>query len=469
MRAATILITPLVNRSGPIRILLVSCYDLGRQPVALASAGAFLEQAGHQVDYLDLAIDENIPDGPYRLIAFSTPMHTALRVAVDAAEASRRTLPGAHITFFGYYGWLNAGMLFERSLADSVLGGEPEQQLLDLANRLAAAGAAKLPESRLPPMLTRPNYPVPNRVRLPALERYARFLEGGQTRLAGAVETTRGCKVLCTHCPIPPVYGGKFLAIPMDVVMADIANLVEAGAEHITFADPDFLNGPTHAKKVVGAMHERFPDLTFDFTARVRHVLDNRAILAEFARCGARFAVSAVESLNERVLRILDKGHTPEEAREAVRVLQDQGIPMRPSLLPFNPWSTLSDYEELLDWVEEENLALNVDPVQFSIRLLVPPGSLLAEHPEMTPYLLDLDQDRLCYTWSHPDPRMDRLHRNIATIVEHAARSDEDPYKTYSRIRSAFDTVAGKDPTPSRIHPAREAHGPPRLTENWFC
>jgi radical SAM superfamily enzyme YgiQ (UPF0313 family) len=216
-------------------------------------------------------------------------------------------------------------------------------------------------------------------------------------------------------------------------------------------------------------MHARFPGLTFDFTARVRHILDNRDLLPEFARCGARFAVSAVESLNGRVLRILDKGHTPQEAREAVGVLQEQGIPMRPSLLPFNPWSTLEDYEELLDWVEEEDLVLNVDPVQLSIRLLVPPGSLLAEHREMTPYLGELDQGRLCYNWTHPDSRMDRLHLKVAAIVEDGARSDEDPYRTYIRIRSAYNAVAGRPPSPTRTIPAREADGPPRLTENWFC
>lgn len=452
-----------------MRILLVSCYDLGRQPVAVASAGAFLRQAGHQVDYLDLAVQDDLPDGPYPLIAISTPMHTALRVAMDAAAAFRKSMPGAHIAFFGYYGWLNSEILFQRSLADSVLGGEPEQPLRNLAGRLESSGPPVPPEHKPDRELARPEYPVPDRSRLPELDRYARFLDGGRTTLAGAVETTRGCKVMCTHCPIPPVYGGKFLAVPTDVVLADIANLVDAGAGHITFADPDFLNGPTHALKVAEALHDRFPGLTFDFTARVRHILDNRNILPELARCGARFAVSAVESLNPEVLVILNKGHTPDEAREAVRLLQNHRIPMRPSLLPFNPWSSLDDYGELLDWVEEEDLALNVDPVQFSIRLLVPPGSLLADHPEMAPFLGKLDRDRLCYTWDHPDPRMDRLHRQVTAAVEEAARADEDPYRTYGRIRDLYREVAGRQPAPTRTLPVREADGPPRLTENWFC
>ena len=437
--------------------------------MATASAGAYLERAGHEVEYLDLAVQDRLPDQPYPLIAFSTPMHTALKVAVDAAATLRQTLPDAHIAFFGYYGWLNAEMLFRRSLADSVLGGEPEQPLLRLADRLASSGS-RAPTGRPPaPELVRQDYAVPDRRKLPALDHYARFLAGDETCLAGAVETTRGCKVMCTHCPIPPVYAGKFLAIPLDVVMADIENLVQAGAGHITFADPDFLNGPTHGLRVARALHDRFPDLTFDFTARVRHILDNRNLLPEFAGCGARFVVSAVESLNRKVLTILDKGHTPEEAREAVRLLQQQGIPKRPSLLPFNPWSSLEDYGDLLEWVEDEDLILNVDPVQLSIRLLVPPGSLLAGHPDMAPFIGPLDPDRLCYDWTHPDPRMDRLHREVTAVVEDGARADQDPYLTYPRIRSAFEKVAGKSPAPTRSLPIRQAEGPPRLTENWFC
>jgi hypothetical protein len=87
----------------------------------------------------------------------------------------------------------------------------------------------------------------------------------------------------------------------------------------------------------------------------------------------------------------------------------------------------------------------------------------------MTPYISGLDQGRLCYTWFHPEPGMDRLHQEIVAIVEEGARSDENPYKTYARIRSSFDTIAGNQPSPTRLQPAREADGPPRLTENWFC
>jgi hypothetical protein len=46
------------------------------------------------------------------------------------------------------------------------------------------------------------------------------------------------------------------------IVLADIAAQVKEGAEHITFGDPDFLNGPTHAMHIVASMHAAYPSLT---------------------------------------------------------------------------------------------------------------------------------------------------------------------------------------------------------------
>ena len=67
----------------------------------------------------------------------------------------------------------------------------------------------------------------------------------GSRRVAGSTESTRGCKHLCRHCPIVPVYNGLFSAVPLDLVLADVRSQIEAGAQHITFGDADFFNGPT--------------------------------------------------------------------------------------------------------------------------------------------------------------------------------------------------------------------------------
>ena len=134
---------------------------------------------------------------------------------------------------------------------------------------------------------------------------------------------------------------------------------------------------------------------------------------------------------------------------------------MRPSLLPFTPWSTLADYRELLEWAQREDLVECIDPVQFSIRLLIPPGSLLLAAAAMRPHLGPLDAEKLTYCWKHPDPRMDALQADVAGLVEQAAAAHEPTTVSYDRIRAAAGLAA-------RLGDAAPQH-PPRLLESWFC
>jgi radical SAM superfamily enzyme YgiQ (UPF0313 family) len=395
---------------APGDILLVSCYETGHQPAALASATAFLRRAGYQPACLDLAVEPldeaaRARLGRARLVAVSTPMHTALALGLEVARRVRRENPGAHLCFFGLYAALAERLLLDggaTALADSVLGAEAEAALVALAGALEAGEAAPVAaresaRERRPPRLP---LVAPDRSALPALDRYARLEIGGERRLAGHVEATRGCKHRCRHCPIPPVYDGRFFAVPLDVVREDARAQIAAGARHIDFGDPDFLNGPKHALAVARALHAEHPDVTFSFTAKVEHLLRHRSLLPELAGLGCLFIVSAFESLSDRVLEILDKGHTAREAHEALLVARAAGISLRPTFVPFTPWSTLEDYLAICRFIRDHRLEEEVDPVQLTIRLLLPPGSLLLEHPEMKPHLGPLDERGLSYRWA---------------------------------------------------------------------
>jgi radical SAM superfamily enzyme YgiQ (UPF0313 family) len=319
--------------------------------------------------------------------------------------------------------------------------------------------------------LRRLAFPVPSRGSLPELGHYARLEVNGELRLAAAVEASRGCLHLCRHCPIPPVYGGRFFIVPRDIVLEDIRQVVRRGASHITFSDPDFFNGPGHTMAIVRAMHEEFSELTFDITTKVEHILKHRTRFDELAVYGCVFVVSAVESLSDTVLRHLMKGHTKEDVFTALSTLRSARIPMRPSLVAFTPWTTLEDYQEILMWVDRNNLVRHIDPVQFSIRLLIPPGSPLAEHEAMLPHLIELSAERFSYIWKHPDPRMDDLHGEVTAIVHDAALRQEDSERTFERIWDAAFAMekATRRPLVPRFLPASATAPPPRLTEPWFC
>jgi radical SAM superfamily enzyme YgiQ (UPF0313 family) len=457
-------------------ILLVSCYELGHQPLSLAFPLAHLLDAGYAPRAVDTSVDQLDDDviRAARLVAISVPMHTALRLGTQISSRVRQINPSALICFYGLYAWLNADFLL-REHGDYVIGGEYEQPLRELCMALERGEVDSLIEGvssdsiRVGPSVTRTVFPMPQRGPLPELRQYAHLLRDGLAIPAGYTEATRGCHHTCLHCPVVPVYNGRFFAIPRQVVFEDIRQQVGQGAGHITFGDPDFLNGPTHSLRVCRELHAEFPNVTFDMTTRIEHILQHRELMPEFAALGCVFVISAVESVSESVLQHIDKGHTKADVADALEVLDGAGIAMRPSLLPFTPWTTLDDYLELLSFIEAHDLIENVDPVHLSIRLLVPPGSALLNRPETAEWLGPLDEAAFTYRWTHADPRVDALQRAVAAIVEHAQREERDPSETFAQVKMLATAMAGGPSLEVRATAKSERPRPPRLTESWFC
>ncbi|MBI2554213.1 MAG: B12-binding domain-containing radical SAM protein [Candidatus Rokubacteria bacterium] len=455
-------------------VLLISCYELGHQPLALASPLGFLERAGYAPAALDISVEE-FDAGKVaraRFVGISVPMHTALRLGVRVAAELRQINPACHICFYGLYATLNADYLLAHG-GDSVIGGEFESALVALVEALEAGrpgsveGVHRSGHSA-PPVLERLAFAQPSRVALPRLKKYAHLETDGERRLVGYVEASRGCLHMCLHCPIPPVYGGRFFVVPREIVLEDIRRLVNDGATHITFGDPDFLNGPGHSLALVRALHGEFPTVTFDFTAKVEHILEREEIFSELRRLGCVFMISAVESLSDTVLTNLEKGHTRADVYRALRIIRDAGIAFRPTWVPFTPWTTLEDYVEMLEFVEREGLIDHVDPVQFSLRLLIPPASALLAREAIKPYLGPLDQASFSYRWTHPDRRMDCLQQEASRLVEAATASGEDPAVTFYRLKALAYATLGK-PVPAASALAPDRRRAPRLTEAWFC
>jgi radical SAM superfamily enzyme YgiQ (UPF0313 family) len=451
-------------------ILLISCYELGHQPLGLAMPLGFLQQAGFSPTAMDIAVEQMDLDKirKARFIGISVPMHTALRLGVRVAERIRAINPDCLICCYGLYASLNADYLLEHGV-DFCIGGESETPLVELVKAIDSGSSTEVPgviQRGRPaaPFLKKLTFAQPARLELPLLEKYSHLEHNGTQRTAGYVEATRGCLHLCTHCPIPPVYGGRFFAVPQDIVLEDLRQQVQAGATHITFGDPDFLNGPKHSLRVVQAMHREFPSLTFDFTAKVEHLLKRGEDLPEFARAGCLFIVTAVESLSDRVLTILDKRHSREDVVTALQHVRDAGIAPRPTWVSFTPWTTLEDFLEVLDFVEENDLIDHIDPVQYSIRLLIPPGSWLAEHEETLPHRGPLDQAAFTYRWTHPDPWMDQLQKDVARLVEEDAKAGVDAATTFYRIKE----LAGGELVGAGVALPDERERAPRMTESWF-
>jgi radical SAM superfamily enzyme YgiQ (UPF0313 family) len=452
----------------PGDIVLISTYELGHQPFALAALGSFLERAGFAPAYLDTSLEKIDRESVVRakLVAISVPMHTALRLGVEVFARVRAWNPRAKAGFFGLYAPLNGDELVGLG-ADFVLGGECEPLVVEMAEALSRGDESALLEYRQATAAdaerAKLDFPAPSRRALPALARYARLIDGTTDRhgrVAGHVEASRGCLHLCRHCPIPPAYGGRFFVLPEEIVLEDIARQVESGATHVTFGDPDFLNGPGHSLRIVRKMHEAHPQLTFDFTAKVEHLLRHRALLPELAELGLSFVVSAVESLSDDVLARLAKGHTRDDVEKLFDLVQETSIALRPSFVSFTPWTTLEDYRDVLRFIERRGIVDWVDPVQLAIRLLIPPGSLLLDLPDVRRMVGPMPPRTFTHPWHHPDPAMDALYEAVAARVEADAAAKVDAADTFSALRSlaGLEGVARWQRRPSA-----------RLTEAWFC
>ena len=384
-----------------MRVLLASTYELGRQPFGLASPAAWLSERGHDVRCADLSVEPLRPDVVHdrELIAFYLPMHTATRLAVQLIPKVRQMNPAAHLCCYGLYAPLNEAYLRTLGVA-TILGGEFEAGLAAVAD---GAGPTSLVS------LDRLQFLTPVRTGLPPLEEYAKLRMNGTRKRVGYTEASRGCKHLCRHCPVVPVYKGAFRIVQAEVVLEDIRQQVAAGAEHITFGDPDFFNGPTHAMRIVEAMHREFPGLTYDATIKIEHLRGHRDLLPKLKQTGCLFVTSAVESVDDRVLEKLDKGHTRADFIWVVEQFRRIGLTVAPTFIPFTPWTTRRSYHELLAVLVDLDLVEHIAPIQLALRLLIPRGSLLLELPEIQAVIAGFDEPALLYRWKHPDPRVDAL------------------------------------------------------------
>ena len=485
--------------------LLISTYEMGRQPFGLASPAAWLRAAAWAVTCVDVTKDQLQDEVVSRvdLIGFHLPMHTATRLAAPIIAKTRRLNPSARICAYGLYAPLNARWL--RSLGvDDVLDGEFEEQLTAIARataepRTSGAGLQAcdsdggrklcatnpaLSATAEPRTLPRLKFLVPDRSGLPPLDRYATLQLGdGRRKVVGYTEASRGCRHMCRHCPVVPVYNGQFRVVQPDIVLADIAGQVRQGAQHITFGDPDFFNGPTHGVRIVEALHNAHPTLTYDVTIKIEHLLVHRELLGRLRETGCLFVTSAVESVDDLVLARLEKGHTRRDFVEAVRLCRDAGVTIVPTFVAFHPWLTLEGYCDLLDILEALDLIDHVAPIQLAIRLLIPEGSRLWELEEVRGLVGAFDPGTLTYRWTHADRRVEDLHRDVAALV--GTRLTGDRRAVFSEIsdlaheRNSLKPGAlgvgpprreeSRVPRSVNAKPARDRTTVPYLNEPWYC
>jgi radical SAM superfamily enzyme YgiQ (UPF0313 family) len=400
------------------------------------------------------------------VVAFFLPMHTASRLAEPLIARCRSVNPAARVIAYGLYAPLNGEWLRARGVSD-VIGPEAEEELVRIVRESEATSrkpAVRGPEpanGRVPRLA----FIQPDRRSLPALAQYASLhMPDGRRKVVGSTDASRGCKHLCRHCPIVPVYDGAFRVVPLDVVMQDVGAQVAAGAEHISFGDPDFFNGPTHARRLIERLSAEFPQVTYDVTIKIEHLVRHRELLPLLTATGCLFVTSAVESVDDAVLAQLAKGHTRADFEHAVALCREAGLSMAPTFVAFTPWTTVAGYLDLLQTIARLGVIEGVAPIQLAIRLLVTGGSRLLELPDIQRSVRAFDAASLTFPWSSPDPDVDALQQEVmATVVSTAPAGRA---ASFSAIWELAHRRAGKD-TPSLSYGASRPAA--YMSEPWYC
>jgi radical SAM superfamily enzyme YgiQ (UPF0313 family) len=456
-----------------MKILLLSTYELGRQPFGIASPAAWLRERGHEVVCSDLS-REILSEQAARdasLIGLYVPMHTATRLALELLPTLRRLNSTAHLCAFGLYA-ATSREIFHANGITGLFSGEYEQALVDLADELSDPTPASLVQATAASdiSLARLRFKVPDRSGLPPLKSYAHLiLPSGEHRTVGYTESSRGCKHHCRHCPVVPIYNGAFRLVDPEVVLADVRQQVSAGAQHITFGDPDFFNAVRHAVPIIESLHREFPQLTYDATIKVEHLRKHADLLPLLRETGCLFVVSAVESLDDAVLARLKKNHTREEFFQVVELFLRERLALQPTFVSFTPWTTLDSYLDLLAQLKRLDLVESLAPVQLTIRLLIPAGSRLLELPEVRQIVGDFDAQSLVYPWSNPDPRVDKLAADLQAIVTGSEKSKLSRPETFSRIWRAANLAADRRIELNAMPLIAGRATVPYLNEPWYC
>ena len=433
----------------PGAVLLVSCYELGHQPFAVASPWAQLERAGLRRRRASTPRSSRSTTTPSRAPGSSPSRSRCTPRCASAAPIAAprpRAEPGARTSAssastrrstpstssaghrrLGHRRRVRVRAGRARPRARGAAAGARRRRRHHA--RRALARPARAP-SRRPCSAASPSS-RPRRDGLPALDRYARLIgpAPGEERVVGYVEASRGCLHRCL--PLPdhagvrrPLLRRPARGRPRRRRAADRRG---RAAHHLRRSRllqrrrPLAWPSPARSTRRTPRSPSTSPPRSSTSCGTASASPSSRAL-------GCVFVVSAVESLSDRVLAELDKGHTRADVFEALRHhARRRASRCARRWWRSRPWTTLDDYLELCDFIVERG----------------PRGerrSHPARHPPAHPAGLGAARGatrrapgsaRSSRTSSAtagrtPIPRMDRLHEEVSRRVEEGAARGED-------------------------------------------
>jgi len=233
---------------------------------------------------------------------------------------------------------------------------------------------------------------------------------------------SRGCYwAKCTFCSYPslePVY--KVRGVPR--VVEDIAILRDRyGCIHVPFADP--ILSPHFMRTLAAALRDSESPVTWSGFARLEdalHVED----FADLFRGGCRAVFWGLESGNQRVLDLIQKGIRLDHAAELLKHSAAAGIHNRALMMYGHPTETFAEVMDSVRFVEE-NLEY-IHSLTWSSYTLETGTPVSATPVAFGLQESDAPTRDLAIRWEQPSrfsaPDMDRLNRHLTAINDEIIR-----------------------------------------------
>ncbi|GKW07622.1 arsinothricin biosynthesis radical SAM protein ArsL [Pectobacterium carotovorum] len=412
-----------------MNVLLVSIFEGGYQPITISTAYQALvgEVAVTDIEVLDIYVhgpdESKIRDRD--LIFISLPLFDAVMPGVELLATIRRLNPDVKVCFYGQHATIHAARLTETG-ADFCILGDWELPMQSLVNAISAGGRGPLQGvmnrgdlTEPAPFFSKKGFSVPERHVLPPLEKYPNKQLNkllGKDVIVGSTELARGCKHKCLYCSVYAAYDGRVIKIPVDIITEDVKNMVYGGMTHLTFIDADWFSSRHYGIEILTELHKTHPELTFDITTRVDHIIENESRMELLRDLNVRIITSALEFPSENVLKIFNKQVTVSDTEKAIRIMKSSGIMLNPTFIMYNPWAGIRDMEHFHEWIDGVNLRDDIDPIQFETRLSLYKGSPLLLSDDIKN--VSLIEHDFHYDWAHSDPWVDELYAASVTPAE---------------------------------------------------
>lgn len=318
-----------------------------------------------------------------------TAMTYTLIDAVDAARAVKRVDPSIPVILGGPHTALFPREAVDLPCIDYVVMGEGEVPLGRLLDRLEASGrlpgtpwrdADGLPREGsvvedLPAVMDKcttghkhryffqdlDDLPIPKRDLTP----YKLYSTVVSKRPPTTIMvSSRGCPYACSFCYTA---GGKKYRerSPQDVVR-EMRACIALGIHEFLFFDETFTIDKARIYAICDAILAAGIDVSWDVRARVDCV--DYPLLQRMRQAGCGRVQYGIESGTQRVMDILNKGTTLEQAREAIRVTQRAGLATYADFMIGAPGETRDEIMETLRFAQK----LNLDYVHFSVTMPLP-------------------------------------------------------------------------------------------------